>query len=406
MSFSNQSLTMRAYYKIYNGETRLFVKFAYDLKKIELVKTIEGRQYSRSETSWHFRIDRSSWYQLIEIFPELRQLIRPRFHALLKEEVGPVDPGELIDYDKWKTKQRKIAKKEYDKRLNGWQKQAVSDLEEKLVLRRLSSNTVKSYVSALTMFLLYTEKSSMEEVTKKEVEDFLRYMYNERNISESYMNVIINAVKAYYEKVLGWPKMRFDIARPKRPFKVIQPFSKQEIERFFSVIENLKHKTLLMLVYSSGLRISEVCKIRRQDIKWDHNLVYIKEAKGKRDRYSVLAESMKQVLRLYIDQYKPRYYLFEGAKPKTPYSRSSVNKVFHRAKNKAKVNPEATVHTLRHTFATHSMENGMPLHTIQKLLGHRDIKTTARYLYVTSESLKKAQSPLDKLNIFDADEEE
>lgn len=395
---------MEAYYKVYKGETRLFVKFGYDLIKIEQVKAIEGRQYSRSETSWHFRIDRSSWYQLIEIFPELRQLIRPRFHALLKEELGPVKPGELIDYDKWKSKQRKIAKKEYDKRLNGWQKQAVSDLEEKLVLKRLSKHTIRNYVSALTKFLLYTDKSSMEEVNKKDVESFLRYMYNERNISESYMNVIINAVKAYYEKVLGWPKMRFDIARPKRPFKVVQPFSKKEIERFFSVIENLKHKTLLMLVYSSGLRVSEVCKIRRQDIKWDQNLVYIKEAKGKRDRYSVLADSMKKVLRLYIDNYKPRYYLFEGAQAKTPYSRSSVNKIFHRAKNKSKVNPEATVHTLRHTFATHSMEQGMSLRTIQKLLGHRDIKTTARYLYVTSETLRNAKSPLDALDLEDEEE--
>ena len=390
---------MEAYYKIYKGETRLFVKFRYDNKKIERVKAIEGRQYSRSEGSWHFKIDRSSWYMLVDIFPDLKKIIRPRFHALLKDEVGPVDPEELFDYSVWKNKQKNISTKEYDKRLNGWQRKAVSDLEEQLVLKRFSIHTIRSYVSSLTLFLLYTEKSSMDDVTKKEVEAFLRYMYNERNISESYMNVIINSIKAYYEKVLGWPKMRFDIARPKRPFKVIQPFSKQEIERFFSVIENLKHKTLLMLIYSGGLRISEVCNIRRHDIKWDHDLIYIKEAKGKRDRYSVLAASMKGILKSYIDEYKPRYYLFEGVQAKTPYSRSSVNKIFHRAKNKAKVNPEATVHTLRHTFATHSMENGMSLRTIQKLLGHRDIKTTARYLYVTSDTLRKARSPLDELNL-------
>lgn len=394
---------MEVYYKVHKGETRLFVKFEYDFKKIELVKAIEGRRYSQSESSWHFKIDRSSWYQLIAIFPDIKKMIRPRFHALLKEEVGPVDPGELIDYDKWKGKQKKLSKKEYDVRLNGWQKQAVLDLEEKLVLKRFSEHTIRSYTSSLTMFLLYTDKYSMEDITKKDVESYLRYMYNERNISESYMNVIINAIKAYYEKVLGWPKMRFDIARPKRPFKVVEPFSKQEIERFFSVIENLKHKTLLMLVYSSGLRVSEVCNIRRQDIKWDHNLVYIKEAKGKRDRYSVLAESIKKILRLYIDEYKPRYYLFEGGQAKRPYSRSSVNKIFHRAKERAQVNPSATVHTLRHTFATHSMENGMPLRTIQKLLGHRDIKTTARYLYVTSETLKKAKSPMDKLDSINLD---
>lgn len=397
---------MEAYYKVYKGETRLFVKFEYDIQKIDKVKTIEGRLFSRSESSWHFRIDRSSWYMLLEIFPDLKKIIRPRFHALLKEEVGPVDPKELIDYASWKDKQKNISKKEYDKRLNGWQKKAVFDLEEKLVLKRFSEHTIRSYTSSLTLFLLYTDRSSMEDVSKKEVEGFLRYMYNERNISESYMNVIINSIKAYYEKVLGWPKMRFDIARPKRPFKVVQPFSKQEVERFFSVIKNLKHKTLLMLVYSSGLRISEVCNIRRQDIKWDQGLIYIKEAKGKRDRYSVLASSIKKILKLYIEEYKPRYYLFEGVKPKTAYSRSSVNKVFHRAKHKAQVNPEATVHTLRHTFATHSMENGMSIRTIQKLLGHRDIKTTARYLYVTSDTLRKARSPMDDLDLGDGEKDE
>ena len=176
---------MEAYYKVYKGETRLFVKFEYDIQKIDKVKTIEGRLFSRSESSWHFRMDRSSWYMLLEIFPDLKKIIRPRFHALLKEEVGPVDPKELIDYSSWKDKQKNISKKEYDKRLNGWQKKAVFDLEEKLVLKRFSEHTIRSYTSSLTLFLLYTDRSSMEDVSKKEVEAFLRYMYNERNISES-----------------------------------------------------------------------------------------------------------------------------------------------------------------------------------------------------------------------------
>lgn len=405
MAFNQKSYQMKSYYKMHREEYRLFIQFDYEEAKLNAVRAIEGRRYSRTESCWHFPIDRGTWYQLIEIFPWLKDSIRPEFHKLKKEEIGPVEPDELFDYEEWKSREVRKRKRVYHKALSAWQRKVVADLEEQLILKRYSKRTITVYLSSLTLFLLYTKKSSMEDVGKKDVEAFLRYMYKEKNISESYMNQIINAIKAYYEKVLGWPKMRFDIARPKRPVKVIKPLTKEEIERFFSVIDNLKHKCLMMLIYSSGLRISEACSIRVKDILFSRKMVFISRSKGKRDRYSVLADSMIPIIKAYLKEYKPRHHLFEGSDRRFPYSSSSARRVFQRAKQKSGIHPDATVHTLRHSFATHSMENGMSLSTIKELLGHRDIKTTAKYLYVSSETLKRAKSPLDGLDIKTEEED-
>jgi site-specific recombinase XerD len=168
--------------------------------------------------------------------------------------------------------------------------------------------------------------------------------------------------------------------------------------RLFKAVENRKHLAILMLMYSGGLRLSEVRNLTIHDIKSDQNYIFIKDAKGSKDRVTLLSQKLLIALRKYYIEYKPKYWLFEGQYG-GQYSETSIQKVFRTAKIKSKINPLATTHTLRHSFATHLLQQGMNLRYIQELLGHASPKTTQIYTHIAKSDLKKIQSPLDKLDI-------
>ena len=390
---------MHFFYKTHRGERRLFVNFDYNIELIEKVRAVPGRRYSSSYNAWHFPCDRGTWYVLKGIFPTIGEMITPDFYDLKEEEVHPFAPDELIDIDKEQSKNKTKDRVIHRNTLTFIQQNAVEDLIKKLEVKRMSENTIRTYSSLFSQFLLYIKRDNLECVSTKDVEDYLLHMYHTKGISESYMNQIINAIKAYYEKVLGWPKLRFEIKRPKRPFQAIRPLTKTEVKALFDSVNNLKHKCILMLIYSAGLRISEACNLRVKDLFWERGLIHVVRAKGKRDRYTIMAEKMVPILKYYKKKYKPRYYLFEGQNPAMPYSPRSVQQFFGRAKKKSGIYPGASVHTLRHTFATHSMEQGMSIKEIQMLLGHKSIKTTSKYIYVNSKNFDGKISPFDALDI-------
>lgn len=179
-------------------------------------------------------------------------------------------------------------------------------------------------------------------------------------------------------------------------------FSEQEVERLFSVIANLKHQTILMLIYSAGLRIGECIRMRKADLDFDRKTVFIKAGKGKKDRVSVLSQKLKAQLLRYQEAYQPDYWLFEG-QTGGAYSARSIQAVFRRAVDKAGINPFSTVHTLRHSFATHLLERGMDLRSIQELLGHSSSETTQIYTHITRKMQNNFVSPLDFLDIEEKD---
>jgi site-specific recombinase XerD len=188
------------------------------------------------------------------------------------------------------------------------------------------------------------------------------------------------------------------LKRPKKVKDLPNVFSKQEIERLLGNIQNLKHKTLLTLAYSSGLRKSEVKNLLKNDILFDRNSIFIRCSKGKKDRYVILADKAAEFLKSYLTQYNPKYWLFEGQYG-GQYSETSIQSIFVQAKQKATVNPNVTLHSLRHSFATHLVENNVPLHIVKDLLGHQSLKTTQVYLHISDKMRKNIQSPLDGLNI-------
>ena len=214
------------------------------------------------------------------------------------------------------------------------------------------------------------------------------------HISETKQNTIINAIKFYYEQVLGQPREFYDIQRPKRSKTLPGILSMDEVQSILTAVDNIKHKAILHTIYSGGLRISELLNLRIEDIRSDDGYIFVKGAKGKKDRRTILSKHLLILLRDYYKVNKPSYWLFEGQSG-GKYSASSVQSIFRKAVKKANINPWATVHSLRHSFATHLLQQGTNLRYIQSLLGHSSSKTTEIYTHLLKVDNSIVKSPLD-----------
>lgn len=274
----------------------------------------------------------------------------------------------------------------------------VSELEQKIVLSGYSSATRHSYRLAFIKFLLYHNDKNVDLLTKPEIEAYMYKLITTEKISISQQNVCINALKFYYEKILGRERAKYDLQRPKKHKSLPNVLSSQEIRILMGSFKNLKHKAIMQVMYGCGLRISEVVNLRIEDIHTDQGYVFVKDAKGKKDRFTLLPETLLPLLRQYYIKYRPAYWLFEGADG-GQYSTSSINKTFRRGIKEAKLNAWATPHTLRHSFATHLMQMGINLRYVQELLGHASPKTTEIYTHVLQINNKVIKSPLDCLNL-------
>lgn len=239
---------------------------------------------------------------------------------------------------------------------------------------------------------------NIDHVTKEEINAYISELILGKNISASQQNQRINAIKFYYEKVLGREREYYSIHRPRSEKKLPVVLSEEEVHRLLNSIENLKHRTILSLIYSAGLRISELINLRIEDIDSGRNLIFIRNSKGKKDRTTLLSQAILEMLRDYYRQYRPSDYLFQGQNG-GKYSVKSIQNVFKRALKHSGIKKQATVHTLRHSFATHLLERGTDLRYIQELLGHSSSKTTEIYTHITQKGIDKIISPFDHINI-------
>lgn len=276
-------------------------------------------------------------------------------------------------------------------------------LEEKLRLQRYSFRTVKTYTSFFKQLLSFYPDRHPETLDKEALMKFLLHGVQVKKWGESTQNQAVNAVKCYYEKVLGQERTFYEL-RPRKSKRLPGVFSEEEVVSLFKVTRNIKHKTILMIIYSAGLRIGESIRLRKEDVDFHRKTVFIKAGKGKKDRYSVLSDKVIMLLKQYLEAYTPAYWLFEG-QDRGQYSTRSIQQIFRKAVTKSGVNPFTTVHTLRHSFATHLLERGMDLRYIQELLGHSSSETTAIYTHITQKARAQLCSPLDFLDIEDAEKE-
>jgi site-specific recombinase XerD len=268
-------------------------------------------------------------------------------------------------------------------------------LKEELLMRKYSRRTIKSYVRYNREFLLFARKKP-EEIENEDIKKYLYYMVEVKKVATSTLNIIINALRFYYGEVLK-KRFAYEIKRPKKDKKLPVILSQEEISRILHSVANIKHRLILMLIYSAGLRVSEVVKLKPEDIDTKRKLIHIRGAKGRKDRYTMLSDVVIGSLEVYLKAYQPEKWLFPGQKSSSHITTRTVQRIFEGAIEKAGIKKDVSVHSLRHSFATHLLESGTDLRYIQELLGHKSSKTTEIYTHVSKKDISKIKSPLDSI---------
>jgi len=274
--------------------------------------------------------------------------------------------------------------------MNTLREQMLQDLQ----LKGTTPKTQHVYLREMSNYCKYFGKSP-DELGEPELKQYLLHLMNERHLSEGTYRFYVAGLKFLYRTTLKKEWVVEKIQYPKRKKRLPVVLDISEVQALFEATNNVKHKAILMMTYSAGLRISEVSKLRITDIDSKRMLVYIRLGKGGKDRYSILSQTALDCLRQYWREYRPNEWLFEGNKENTHITLSSINQIFQKAKERAGITKNACVHTLRHSFATHLIEAGTSLHHVQLLLGHRSPTTTTVYLHVSKMNLAKVVSPLD-----------
>ena len=268
-------------------------------------------------------------------------------------------------------------------------------MAQELRLRGYRAKSRKSYLGHAERFVRFYGKDP-QSLGEKEVREYV-YDLLEKGASHSYVNQCVSALKFLFHKVLNYSSPIDNLPRPKKERKLPNILSRAEVLRLLDAVENPKHRAIMLVTYSGGLRLGEVVRLRVEDIDPDRNLIHIRQGKRRKDRYTMLSQFALEALRTYVRKYKPKLWLFPGAKPGRHLHERSVQKVFGRAYKKAGIEKSVSVHTLRHSFATHLLEQGTDLRYIQELLGHKSSKTTEIYTRVTTRDIGRIKNPLDSL---------
>ena len=264
-----------------------------------------------------------------------------------------------------------------------------------LELHRKSPRTIEAYVAAVAQLAMHYRRSP-EQITVEEIRDFLHYLITERRLAFQSCNQKLAGIRFFYKHVLG--RGDFDLRVPaKRSGRLPEPLSRGEIARLIEAALHPKHRVLLMTAYAAGLRVSELVHLKLHDIHSERMLIRVEQGKGRKDRYTVLSPRLLQELRSYWRLFRPTNWLFPGRDGSRPIDATSAQKMYYAAKRRAGITRGHGIHCLRHSFATHLLEAGVNLPTIQRLMGHTSLATTARYLHVTSQHLASVASPLDLL---------
>lgn len=350
-------------YEILLGSHReknvIFFKITDDLLFLNEIKNCVGRNWSPTKNMWYLP-DNSEY--------------RKRFNIPETPVIGKRVLSKISD-------QNKIE---------------IQKLVNQLQLFGYSANTIRTYIQDFAQYLYYIQEKPATNCTITDVQNYLLYSINTLKLAENTLHSRINGIKFYYEKVLHRPQLLLELPRPKKQLILPKALNLTEVKTLLDKTENLKHNTILKLIYGMGLRVSEIINLKIEHIDSKAMRVFIARGKGKKDRYVNLPESILPQLREYYKTYKPKEYLFEGQYGGS-YSVRSVQQIFNEAVKRANIIKKVGVHSLRHSFATHLLENGTDIRFIQDLLGHNNIKTTLVYTQVTDNSLRKIVSPLDFL---------
>ena len=270
-----------------------------------------------------------------------------------------------------------------------------------LELQRKAPATISSYVKDVEELARYYRRSP-DKISTEEIRDYMRYLIVEKKFSFSYCNHKLVAINFFNREVLG---KKVDLRVPmKQSNRLPEPLSRDEVARLIDAARNLKHRVMMMTTYSAGLRRFELVRLRPQDIHSDRMLIRVDQGKGRKDRYTLLSERLLNELRTYWREYHPERWLFLNQARTNHMSKDTAGRIFYRLKERAGITHGHGIHTLRHSFATHLLEMGVDVRTIQVLMGHNSLNTTVKYLHVTQKHIEGTQSPLDLLRLPQTDD--
>ena len=376
------------FYRLPDKSNRIAVELSGYGVDHQVLLRVSGREYQKVHKRWLIPYDEELVKRLTAYYVERQTEVINRLPSAVKENT----PLELSNRDR---------QARFLKRFKASERPLLTQISDVMIQQRYSWQSIRSYCGVLVKFSSFIGTTSLHECSMEDIQCFLTHM-SKSNVSNSLLNTYVSALKFYYGRVVNRPDVAIEkIRRPRKHRKLPVVLSVEEVSRMIEVTENLKHKTILYCIYSSGLRLGELLNLKLEDIKWERSQILIRQAKGKKDRMVMLSEVLKNALQLYCREYKPAVYLFESTSPGKPYSPKSVQNVVKKAAKLAGIKQQVTPHVLRHCFATHLLDSGTNIRLIQELLGHKDIKTTLIYTHVTTEQATAVQSPLDRLQHLD-----
>ena len=359
----------------------IMLLFDKDHQLVQIVKSLGCARWSASMGRWYILKED---FSLGNVFDALKS------HAFL-------------DYHALRSNKENLAVQNVDRPVK--REKAVSDESCKLIEdfrlwmqhKRYSASTIKTYTDSIKSFLIFNFHKPIAEIDNDDMVNYVNSHIIPGGLSFSFQNQVVNATKLFFREII---KSRIEIdklERPRREYKLPNVLSKEEVKKILNAPANIKHRAMLSLIYACGLRRGELLKIKPADIDSKRGLLTIRNAKGRKDRLVPISEKVIEMLRSYYKTYRPKDWLFEGQHKGMQYSEQSLQSVIKQAVKEAVVKRPATLHWLRHSYATHLLESGTDLRYIQELLGHKSSKTTEIYTHVSMKSLQKIKSPFDDL---------
>jgi len=345
-------------------ENNLVVSFPYNPQFVQKINSIKGHRWHPDGKYWSFPNTNGILERILKVFEGEKVYIDPTLQS--KEFLSPLVGESSGEGD-------------------------FEDLRREFVSRKYSYKTVKAYIYFNRDFLNFIHKKPLE-ITDNDIKEYLVYLSEKKEASTSTLNQAINALKFYYGNMLK-RKFVYEVKRPRKDKKLPVVLSKEEVAKILSSVDNIKHKDILMLIYSAGLRVGEVVRLKPEDIDSERMLIHIKGSKGRKDRYTILSKTALEILRKYWREYRPKEWLFSGQDKERHITTRTVEKIFSNACKTVKILKPVTVHSMRHSFATHLLESGVDLRYIQEILGHKSSKTTEIYTHISSKDLGKFISP-------------
>jgi integrase/recombinase XerD len=384
---------------LHRGQENIAVCYEHDQAINNQVRKLKGARWSQTHRCWYVPLGEDSYRSVMDALQTVAEID----NCLLKQYLEKRKQAERTSVFSsntspvLKTSAKAISSLPF--KLSKENLDALEQFVQQLKLRAYSSSTIKTYRNEFLQLLKLLNKKHVNALTPDDLKRYMVYVMDKEGVKENTAHSRLNALKFYFEQVLKREKFFWEIPRPKKPLLLPKVLNEDELGKLFRALVNKKHKAMLFTIYSAGLRVSELVKLKMKDIDSGRMLVHIEQAKGKKDRYVGLSPVLLDMLRNYLKTYKPgpKVFLFESEQTFAAYPTRTVQKIFTDAKNKAGINKEVGVHALRHSFATHLLEKGTDVHYIKELLGHFDIRTTERYLHVSNKQMVNIISPLDDL---------